>query len=60
MRPVEQLRDNLAAAGVSPPAELVARLEAATGFQAGFPGGFIAQTSGWVFGEVSSRVDGRR
>lgn len=38
---VEQLRDNLAALEVELPAEAVSRLEAATGFQVGFPTDFI-------------------
>lgn len=49
-RRVDQLRDNLGALGLTLPAEVVSRLEAATGFQVGFPSDFIAETSAWVFG----------
>lgn len=58
-RTVEQLRDNLGAAGVVLPQEAVERLESVTGFTAGFPNDFIAQTGGWVFGEAAQRIDGR-
>jgi aryl-alcohol dehydrogenase-like predicted oxidoreductase len=58
-RTVEQLKDNLGAIDVVLPDEAVRRLEAATGFSVGFPADFIAQTSAWVFGEASQRVDGR-
>jgi aryl-alcohol dehydrogenase-like predicted oxidoreductase len=54
-----QLTDNLGALDVVLPAEAVQRLEAATGFRRGFPADFIAETSGWVFGEANSRLDGR-
>lgn len=58
-RTAEQLQDNLGALDVTLPADAVQRLEAATEFTVGFPGEFIAQASSWVFGEVSSRLDGR-
>lgn len=58
-RSVEQLADNLAALDCALPDEAVRRLEEATGFAAGFPTDFIEQTSPWVFGEASRRVDGR-
>jgi aryl-alcohol dehydrogenase-like predicted oxidoreductase len=48
-----QLRDNLAAAELVLPSEVVARLEQATEFTLGFPSDFIAQTSPWVFGAAS-------
>ncbi|MEU8175353.1 aldo/keto reductase [Microbispora hainanensis] len=51
-RDVGQLRDNLAAAGLTLPPESIARLEEATGFELGFPGDFISQTSLWVFGSA--------
>jgi aryl-alcohol dehydrogenase-like predicted oxidoreductase len=57
-RTVEQLQDNLGALDCVLPGELSRRLAGATGFTAGFPTDFIAQTSSWVFGEVSQRVDG--
>lgn len=34
------------------PAEAIARLEAATEFDMGFPSGFIAETAPWVLGEA--------
>ena len=49
-RRVEQLRDNLGAVNIRLSGEECARLEAVTGFEAGFPSDFIAQTSDWVFG----------
>jgi len=58
-RRLDQLLDNLGALDCQLPAEAVSRLEQATGFLPGFPGDFIAETSPWVFGAVSSRVDGR-
>ncbi|MEV0232041.1 aldo/keto reductase [Nonomuraea sp. NPDC050786] len=58
-RSVTQLADNLAALDCELPDEAVRRLEEATGFVAGFPADFIGQTSPWVFGEASQRVDGR-
>ncbi|MEU7690022.1 aldo/keto reductase [Microbispora hainanensis] len=51
-RDADQLRDNLAAAGLTLPPESIARLEEATGFELGFPGDFISQTSPWVFGSA--------
>jgi aryl-alcohol dehydrogenase-like predicted oxidoreductase len=58
-RSVEQLKDNLGAVDLTLPAEAVQRLDAAVDFSAGFPTDFIDQTSPWVFGEASARVDGR-
>ncbi|SHM96828.1 aldo/keto reductase [Actinacidiphila paucisporea] len=58
-RSVAQLKDNLGAVDVTLPADAVERLDAAVDFTAGFPTDFIAQTSPWVFGEASARLDGR-
>lgn len=58
-RSVRQLRDNLGALDVTLPADAVERLCAAVDFSAGFPTDFIDQTSPWVFGEASARLDGR-
>ncbi|KAA2261982.1 aldo/keto reductase [Solihabitans fulvus] len=58
-RRLDQLVDNLGAVDVTLPAEAVARLNDATGFQVGFPTDFIEEIGGWVFGEASARVDGR-
>jgi aryl-alcohol dehydrogenase-like predicted oxidoreductase len=54
-----QLIDNLGALDLELSAEATERLEAATGFMPGFPADFIAETSGWVFGEANRRLDGR-
>jgi aryl-alcohol dehydrogenase-like predicted oxidoreductase len=58
-RTLDQLADNLGALDCELPDEAIQRLEEASGFVAGFPTGFIAQTSPWVFGQASQRVDGR-
>jgi aryl-alcohol dehydrogenase-like predicted oxidoreductase len=58
-RRLDQLVDNLGAVDVPLPDDAVARLEAATGFEVGFPTDFIAETGPWVLGEASARVDGR-
>lgn len=55
-RRVEQLTDNLGAAGLVLPDEVVARLEAATDFRPGFPHEFIEDTSAWVYGTAGQRV----
>ena len=55
----EQLEDNLGALDVTLPQDALRRLEAAVEFTVGFPGDFIGDTSPWVFGEVSARLDGR-
>jgi len=49
-RTLEQLRDNLGAAAVRLSEDQCARLEAATGFEPGFPTDFINQNARWVFG----------
>ncbi len=38
----------------------VTRLEAAAGFEVGFPTDFIAGTSAWVYGDAGQRVDATR
>ena len=58
-RRLDQLIDNLGAVDCTLAPDLVARLEHATGFTPGFPTDFIAEVSPWVFGDASSRVDGR-
>jgi len=58
-RRLDQLVDNLGALDLALPSEAVDRLEAATGFEVGFPTDFIAETSPWVFGETQTRLDGR-
>lgn len=59
-RRLDQLLDNLRAVDCHLPDEAVARLEAITNFDVGFPTDFIAETAPWVFGEANSRVDGPR
>lgn len=59
-RRVEQLVDNLGAAELALPAEVVTRLEETTGFRLGFPAEFIAGTSPWVYGAAGQRVVPRR
>jgi aryl-alcohol dehydrogenase-like predicted oxidoreductase len=58
-RRLDQLTDNLGVLDCTLPNDAIARLEATTGFEIGFPSNFIAETSAWVFGEASTRVDGR-
>ncbi len=58
-RRLDQLVDNLGALRCSLPREALSRLEAATGFQVGFPTDFIAGTAAFVYGEAGRRVDGR-
>jgi aryl-alcohol dehydrogenase-like predicted oxidoreductase len=49
-RHANQLRDNLGALDVQLSMQECSQLEAATGFETGFPNDFIAQASSWVFG----------
>jgi len=55
-RRVEQLMDNLSAAELTLPADLVVKLDETTGFRPGFPTEFIEETAGWVYGEAGRRV----
>ena len=52
-RRLDQLLDNLGAAEIELPAEALARLEAATEIDLGFPTTFIRETSPWVFGAAA-------
>jgi aryl-alcohol dehydrogenase-like predicted oxidoreductase len=58
-RRLAQLRDNLGAAELALPGELVTKLEEATGFRPGFPTEFIDETSAWVYGSAGLRVTPR-
>ncbi|HTW10196.1 MAG TPA: aldo/keto reductase, partial [Acidimicrobiales bacterium] len=49
-RRLEQLVDNLGAAEVELPEELVRRLDKVAPFEPGFPTTFIEQNSSWVLG----------
>jgi hypothetical protein len=51
------LTDNLQALSIQLFPESAARLEAATGFEIGFPHDFIADMPTSVFGEAADRVD---
>jgi aryl-alcohol dehydrogenase-like predicted oxidoreductase len=52
-RRLDQLLDNLGAAELGLPAEVLERLDAATGIDLGFPATFIRETSSWVFGAAA-------
>jgi aryl-alcohol dehydrogenase-like predicted oxidoreductase len=58
----EQLKDNLGALDLTLPPEAVARLDAATDFERGFPADFVAECepSPFVFGNAATQVVGRR
>jgi aryl-alcohol dehydrogenase-like predicted oxidoreductase len=56
VRRLDQLQDNLQALDVRLPPEVVTRLEAATGFEIGFPHDFIADMQTFVFGEAAGHV----
>jgi aryl-alcohol dehydrogenase-like predicted oxidoreductase len=52
-RRLDQLLDNLGAAGLELPAEAVTQLDATTEPDLGFPAAFIRDTSPWVFGAAA-------
>jgi aryl-alcohol dehydrogenase-like predicted oxidoreductase len=58
-RRLDQLVENLGALNVELPPELIARLDASTNFEIGFPANFINGTSSWVYGQKGSLIDGR-
>jgi aryl-alcohol dehydrogenase-like predicted oxidoreductase len=58
-RRLSQLEENLGALNVQLPAELVAKLDAASSFDIGFPSNFIQGTSSWVYGDTGKLVNGR-
>jgi aryl-alcohol dehydrogenase-like predicted oxidoreductase len=49
----DQLLDNLGAADLELPREVVAQLDSATALDPGFPTAFIRDTSAWVFGAAA-------
>jgi len=55
-----QLLDNLGALDLEVPPELLQELDDATQFQIGFPGDFIAETRGFVYGDAGTEVERRR
>ena len=54
---IEQLHDDLGALTVSLPPEALDRLDAASGFEVGFPHDFIHDMQGYVFGDAGRRLD---
>ena len=58
-RTLEQLTDNLAAKDVVLPAAALARLDEASAIDIGFPYDFLDGSTGFVFGEVGTRIDVR-
>lgn len=58
-RRLDQLIDNLGALDLVLPPDTVDRLDAASGFEVGFPNSFITETSPWVFGDAQTHLDGR-
>jgi aryl-alcohol dehydrogenase-like predicted oxidoreductase len=52
-RRLDQLNDNLASVDLELSSEVVTRLDAATGFEIGFPADFIAETRPWVLGAAA-------
>ena len=59
-RRLEQLIDNLGALGCELPPDAMSRLDAASGFNVGFPTDFITETEPWVLGQgaaVTPRTD---
>ncbi|MFD7710912.1 aldo/keto reductase [Streptomyces sp. NPDC059785] len=59
-RTAAQLTDNLGAAGLELPEDVIAGLESATGFRPGFPSDFLDDTAAWVYGTSGRRVVPRR
>ena len=57
VRTLDQLLDNLGALDVELPAQALAQLHAASGFDIGFPHDFIRDMQGFVFGEAGALVD---
>jgi Aldo/keto reductase family len=53
-----QLQDNLGAAQLGLPPEIVARLDAAAGIDLGFPATFIQDNTPWVFGAAALPAGG--
>lgn len=58
-RSSDQLAENLGALDVKLPPEAIARLEKATGFEAGFPANFIEGSTRFVYGQAADRVIAR-
>ena len=60
VRRLDQLLDNLGALDIALSPELMARLDAATGFDIGFPNDFIRDTQTFVYGQAGALVDDRQ
>jgi aryl-alcohol dehydrogenase-like predicted oxidoreductase len=58
-RRVDQLEDNLAAAGVTLPEGAAQRLDEVSAITLGFPHDFIRDTAGWLYGDAGERVEPR-
>ncbi len=56
-RRLEQLIDNLGALDCELPPDAIARLDAASEFNVGFPTDFIAETEPWVLGQAAAVTD---
>jgi aryl-alcohol dehydrogenase-like predicted oxidoreductase len=59
-RTLTQLNDNLGAVGLELTDDVVAALDRAAPFSAGFPNDFIESTRPWVFGAADADVERRR
>jgi aryl-alcohol dehydrogenase-like predicted oxidoreductase len=57
-RRLSQLLDNLGAAGLELPADVIARLDAAAPLDPGFPSAFIRDNTPWVFGAAALQENG--
>jgi aryl-alcohol dehydrogenase-like predicted oxidoreductase len=55
-RNLTQFRDNLGALDIELGPEVLERLDAASAVPLGFPHDFMAETSGWLYGEAGARV----
>jgi diketogulonate reductase-like aldo/keto reductase len=55
-RNLVQFEDNLSALALELPPEAMARLDAVSAIQLGFPHDFMAETAGWLYGEAGTRV----
>jgi aryl-alcohol dehydrogenase-like predicted oxidoreductase len=60
VRRLDQLLDNLGTLDIALPPEVVGRLEAATGFDIGFPNDFIRDMQSFVYGQAGALVDERK
>ena len=59
-RKAEQLQDNLAALNINLPDQAVARLNAASEIDLGFPHDFLMNAQGYIYGKTRERIDNHR